>query len=212
MYYNYSISDKVGQFYEKSKDPKEGFEKVIYGTDNKVTYHRYTSRVQGRLEKVEIKSFPEKKLTFLDVTLRDGENTISVSTQLKRSNGNFNDNVTRLVSCLQGADFGEAISLSCKKNGDYLNIYCNYVDRKDGDGKGISTGYIPNTDIPRAEKSKDPLTGQDTYKWEKVTEFWQGKLQELLKKSEMFSSQNQGSSVSYSTPPAAPASSDDLPF
>lgn len=209
MYYNYSISESKGQFYEKSKDPKEGFEKVIYGTDNKVTYHKYTPRVQGRLEKVEIKSFPEKKLTFLDVTLKDGENNISISTQLKRLNGNFNDNVTRLVSCLTGADFGENIVLSCKKNGNYLNIYCNYVDRRDADGKGISTGYIPNTDIPRADKSKDPLTGQDTYKWEKVTEYWQGKLQELLKRSEEFSSKKEPVSVPESS---AAILSDDLPF
>ena len=197
MYYNYSISDKVGQFYQKSKEPKEGYEKVTYGAENKVTYHKYTPRVSGVLKKVEIKTVPEHRLTFLEVTLKDGEDMINISTQLKRPNGNFSDSTTKLISCLYGADFEQAVTFSAKKNGEYLNIYCNYVDRKDAEDKGISTGYIPYEEIPKAGKSTDPLTGTDTYDWTKVNEFWTGKLMEVLKRGE----------ASSNTPPATPPAS-----
>lgn len=217
MYINYSISDSKGLFYEKSKDPKEGFEKVVYGTDNKVTYHKYVNKVQGVLESVEINSIPDKKLTFLDVVLKSGGDIVKVSTPLKRANGNFTDAATCLISCLFAADFNEEVTLSSKKSGDYLNIYCNYVNRLNEDGKGMSAGYVPNSAVPRADKSQDPLTKQDVWDWTKVTAFWTGKLTELLErsKSEGTTSTHGDSKtpgVQNMAPPVVKDLDDDLPF
>jgi len=189
-YNNYSISYGKGMLYLKSKEPKEGFEKVFYGTDNKVTYHKYAKIIQGVLTKVETKEleFEGKKLHFMEVTLVDGDTTNRVSTPLKNSKGNYTDEVKSLVSALNGAEFGEVVTLSISKTKsektgkDFLNVYVNYTQRLGENGKGLSTGYIPFDEIPRPEKEEDEDLGV-SWNWKPVNKFFAQKIKELESRS-----------------------------
>src|SRR5690349_19547113 len=101
-YNNYSISMSKGKLYLKSSEPKEGYEKVTYGTDNKTTYHQYVNSIKGDLKYFDVKEvdYQGKKLSFLEVSLIDGDISNKVSVPLKNSKANYTDEVKALVSAL----------------------------------------------------------------------------------------------------------------
>lgn len=202
-YNNYSISLGKGKLYTKSSEPKEGYEKVTYGTDNKVTYHAYKDSIKGILKYFDTKEveYQGKKLAFLEVTLIDGEVSNKVSVPLKNSKSNYTDEVKALTSALNSAEIGEEVTLSAvkttstsAKNGkEYtnLNIYINYVNRLGENGKGLSTGFISFDEIPKPEKEDDEDLGV-TWNWKPVNKYYAQKIKELQAKF-------QGAST---TPPA----------
>lgn len=192
-YNNYSISLGKGKLYLKSSEPKEGYEKVTYGTDNKVTYHAYKDSIKGVLKYFDTKEvdYQGKKLSFLEVTLIDGEVSNKVSVPLKNSKSNFTDEVKALVSALNSAEIGEEVTLAAvkttttsTKNGkEYtnLNIYINYVNRLGENGKGLSTGFIAFDTIPKPEKEDDEDLGV-TWNWKPVNKYYALKIKELQAK------------------------------
>ncbi len=191
-YMNYSISRGKGKFYLKSAEQKEGYEKVTYGTENKVTYHKYFDRVEGVLKYFDTKEAQTsdgKKLQFLEVTFINGEDNNKVSVPLKNSKGNYTDEVKAIVSALNSADIGQNMTMTVKKStwesngksGENLNVYLNYVDRKNDEGKGLSTGFIAFNDIPKALREEDEDLGV-TYDWKPVNKFWAQKIKEIKEK------------------------------
>jgi len=191
-YNNYSISLGKGKLYLKSSEPKEGYEKVTYGTDNKVTYHAYKDSIKGILKYFDTKEveYQGKKLSFLEVSLIDGEVSNKVSVPLKNSKSNYTDEVKSLVSALNFAEIGEEVTLSAVKsittgkNGkEYtnLNVYINYINRLGENGKGLSTGFIKFEDIPKQEKEEDEDLGT-TWNWKPVNKFYAQKIKELQAK------------------------------
>lgn len=192
-YNNYSISRGKGKFYLKSATPQEGYEEVTFGEGQK-TYHKYFDRVQGVLKYFDTKEAQTKdgkKLNFLEVTFIDGDNSNKVSVPLKNSKSNYTDEVKALVSALNGADVGEEMQMTVKKSaweangksGENLNVYLNYVNRKNDDGKGLSTGFIAFGDIPKPEKEEDEDLGV-SYNWKPVNKFYAQKIKEIKAKFE----------------------------
>lgn len=190
-YNNYSISRGKGKLYLKSQTPQEGYEEVIFG-ENQKTYHKYFDRIQGVLkyfDEKEAQTKEGKKLRFLEVTLVDGDIINKVSVPLKNSKGNYTDEVKALVSALNNADVGEPMQLSVTtkywesngKSGENLNIYLNYINRKNEDGKGLSTGFINFNDIPKAEREDDEDLGV-SYNWKPVNKFFVQKIKEIQAK------------------------------
>lgn len=208
-YNNYSISLGKGKLYLKSSDPKEGYEKVTYGADNKTTYHKYENTIKGKLKFFDTKEvdYQGKKLSFLEVSLIDGDISNKVSVPLKNSKLNYTDEVKALVSALNSAEIGEEVTLSPVKttstsNGkEYLNIYINYVNRLGENGKGLSTGFINFNDIPKPEKEEDEDLGT-TWNWKPVNKFYAQKIKEIQAKFQNNSSQPEVSKPS--TPTATP--------
>ena len=206
-YNNYSISHSKGKLYLKEKQPTSGYEEVTYGTDNKITYHKYVDSIRGVLKYFDVKEaeFQGKKLSFLEVTLVDGDDNNKVSAPLKNTKGNYTDEVKALVSALNGATVGEEVTLTVKKTTseskgktyENLNVYINYVNQLGENGKGLSTGFISFNDVPRPEKEEDEDLGT-TYNWKPVNKFYAQKIKELQGKFQ--------SDSSASTPsPAQPA-------
>lgn len=192
-YHNYSISHSKGKLYLKSAEQKDGYEKVVYGTENKTTFHKYTDSIKGVLKYFDVKEveFQGKKLSFLEVTLVDGEDNNKVSAPLKNTKGNYTDEVKALVSALNSADVGEEVTLTVKKTTseskgktyDNLNVYLNYVNRKNEDGKGLSTGFISFNDIPKPEKEEDEDLGI-SWNWKPVNKFYAQKVKEIKERFE----------------------------
>ncbi len=191
-YNNYSISNGKGKLYLKSAEPKEGYEKVTYGTDNKTTFHKYENSIKGVLKYFDTKEveYQGKKLAFLEVSLIDGDVSNKVSVPLKNSKLNYTDEVKAMVSALNSAEIGEEVTLSTvkstttAKNGkEYtnLNIYINYVNRLGENGKGLSTGFISFDEIPKPEKEEDEDLGT-TWNWKPVNKYYAQKIKELQAK------------------------------
>jgi len=192
-YQNYSISFGKGKLYLKSAEPKEGYEKVVY-QENKVTYHKYVDQIKGQLKYFDTKEaeYQGKKLSFLEVTLIDGEESNKVSAPLKNAKGNYTDEVKALVSALNAAEVGEEVTLTVKKststgkNGkEYtnLNVYINYVNKLGENGKGLSTGFISFSEIPAPDKEEDEDLGT-LYSWKPVNKFYAQKIKEIKEKFE----------------------------
>lgn len=222
-YNNYSISSGKGKLYLKAKQPTEGFEEVIYGTEGKKTYHKYFNSMKGIPKYFETKEVQHngKTLRFLELTLVDGEDHNKLSTTLKNKNG-YTDEVKQLVSALHNLDLGEEVTLSVNK-GKYINklgleketfnVYINYTGRLGENGKGLGTGFIPFAEIPKAEKEVDEDDGEVTWNWKPVNKFFTAKIKDIEAKFQG------GVTTSASTAPTSTSTaqpkeevSNDLPF
>lgn len=190
-YNNFSISSGKGKLYLKEKQPTQGYEEITYGTEGKKTYHKYQDSIKGTPKYFDIKEiqYDGKTLKFMELSLIDGDVSNKVSVPLKNSKGGYTDEARALLSALVGMDLGEEVTLSTKttttngKNGkEYknLNVYINYVNRLGDNGKGISTGFIPYTDIP--SPIEKIVAGDKTWDWTPQTEFFYTKLQEVQAK------------------------------
>lgn len=226
-YNNFSISSSKGKLYLKEKQPTEGYEEVSYGTEGKKTYHKYFSSIKGTPKYLESKEvqFDGRTLKFLELTLVDGDINNKVSVPLKNKGG-YTDEVKLLLSTLNGLELGEEVTLSTAKSSyknkkgedkEQLNIYINYVNRLNDAGKGLSTGFIPFSDIPKP--TSKVVAGDTTWDWSEQTEFYYAKLTELLERFKNTSTNTQPSAPqpqAEAPKPSAPSSNvtepDDLPF
>ena len=187
-YNNYSLSSSKGKLYLKSKTKQDGYEEVKYGTDGtSVTYHKYVQSIKGIPTYLETKEITHegRVLKFLELTLVDGEDANKLSVPLKNKGG-YTDEVKALVSALNGLDLGEEVTLNPVKNKytnkqgvekEQLGVYINYVNRLGENGKGLSTGYIPFTDIPKP--TSKVVAGDTTWDWSEQTEFYWKRLTEI---------------------------------
>jgi hypothetical protein len=232
-YNNYSFSLGKGKFYLKSKTPQQGYEEVIYGMEkDKVTYHRYVDTIKGTLKYFDVKEvdYQGKKLSFLEVSLVDGEVSNKVSVPLKNSKGNYTDEVKAILSSLNNAEVGEEYTMAMRKtatvgkNGkEYINIVCylNYVNQLDANGKGVSTGYIAYEDVPKPEKDEDEDLGV-TWNWKPVNKFYAQKVKEIQAKFPTYAKTEAPQAEVVQEPTPAPKvveeiafpmlEDDDLPF
>lgn len=223
-YKNLSISSKKGSFYQKSKDPQEGYEKVVYGTDgDKVTYHRYENNITGTPKAFAEKevSFDNKNIMYLELTLENGDEEIKISTVSRNANGYTTDAKT-LISAMYGYDqLGEPATLTAKKKtytkkdgtqGDSLAIYMNYVNIMGDNGKGLSTGYINFNDVPKAKEITK--AGKKSWDFTDVEEFYYEKQNEITERLEKGDTSSKNSPAPANAPEAkqVPVPNDDLPF
>jgi hypothetical protein len=190
IYNNFSISSGKGKLYLKEKQPTEGYEEVTYGTEGKKTYHKYFNSIKGIPKYFQSKEvqYDGRTLKFLELTLVDGDTSNKVSVPLKNKGG-YTDEVKLLLSALDGLKMGEEVTLSTTKSSyknkkgedkEQLNIYINYVNILNDAGKGLSTGFIPFADIPKA--TPKVVAGDTTWDFSEQTEFYYAKLTSILEK------------------------------
>lgn len=214
----FNLSRKKGQFYLKSKEPQEGYEEVTYGEGQK-TYHQYHKSIKGVPTYFGTKEVDYKgtKLNFLELALEDNGTTNQLSVNLYNKNG-YTDEVKTLISALDGLEMGEEVSINpttskyVAKNGkeyNNLNIYINYLNRKDENGRNPSTGFIHFDSIPKPVKKT--VAGRDVWDWTEQTEFYYQKIQEVEKKFATSEEPSVPSKEEDKTNNSRPES-DDLPF
>lgn len=202
-YNNFSVSKKMAQFYLKESQPTEGYQEVTYG-EGKKTYHKYFKQVQGvptyfGTKEVE---YDGRTLRFLELTLQNGEDSNKISVSLKNKGG-YTDEVRKLVSVLNIADLNEEIVLSMRNNKyttkkgvekEDLQIYGNYVNRKNAEGRNESTGFIPYDEIP--QPIQKTVAGDVVWDWTPQTEFYYQKIQEI---EERFKNKDESTPVKKET-------------
>lgn len=185
-YNNFSISRGKGKLYLKEKQPTEGYEEVTYG-EGKKTYHQYHNRIKGVPEFFGVKevNYQGRTLRFLELSLKDGDTVNKVSVNLKNKGG-YTDEAKALISALKNLELGEEVSLSAVKNvsegkngktHENLNVYINYLGRKDENDKNPSTGYIHYKDIPKPIKKE--VAGDTVWDFTPQTEFYYQVFQEI---------------------------------
>lgn len=202
-YNNFSVSKKMAQFYLKESQPTEGYQEVTYG-EGKKTYHKYFKQVQGvptyfGTKEVE---YDGRTLRFLELTLQNGEDSNKISVSLKNKGG-YTDEVRKLVSVLNIADLNEEIVFSMRNNKytnkkgvekEDLQIYGNYVNRKNAEGRNESTGFIPYDEIP--QPIQKTVAGDVVWDWTPQTEFYYQKIQEI---EERFKNKDESTPVKKET-------------
>lgn len=216
-YNNFSVSKKMAQFYLKESQPTEGYQEVTYG-EGKKTYHKYFKQVQGvptyfGTKEVE---YDGRTLRFLELTLQNGEDSNKISVSLKNKGG-YTDEVRKLVSVLNIADLNEEIVFSMRNNKytnkkgvekEDLQIYGNYVNRKNAEGRNESTGFIPYDEIP--QPIQKTVAGDVVWDWTPQTEFYYQKIQEI---EERFKNKDESTPVKKETKKKeSVVGEDDLPF
>lgn len=190
-YQNFSLSRKQSKFYLKQSQPTEGYVEVTYGTngENK-TYHKYFDKIEGVPTTFETKevSFEGRTLKFMELSLTEGDTINKLSVPLK-NRGGYTDEAKALTSALNNLEIGERVSIVARKttttgkNGkeyENFNIYINYVDRTDENGKNPSTGYISYEDIPGPIKKE--VAGDVTWDWAPQTEFYYERINKIQEK------------------------------
>lgn len=226
-------SASKGKFYEKSKEPKEGYEQVTYGTDNKITYHKYHDRVEGVVKGISSRSFTyegrEIYTLEVNVAATNGDD-ISISMPMNTQSGSYTSLVQGFISSLENYKVGEPVSISVyineykTKSGEDRKkdaVYISYINIKNDEGKQQGTGFIPYTEIPPL--GSKVVAGKTIWNADDQTEFF---YQKLLSISARLSSNSQPAATNSASPApsnkpaasskAAPAASitedDDLPF
>src|SRR5699024_1029622 len=144
-----------------------------------------------------------RTLRFLELSLEDGDTINKISVNLKNKGG-YTDESKALFSALRGLEVNQRVSVnpvrstSEGKNGktyENLNIYINYLDREDENGRNPSTGYIHFKDIPKPTKKE--VAGDTVWDFTPQTEFYYSVFQEIEKKFD-----NVGATTQQ--PPATP--------
>jgi len=219
-YNNFSLSASKGKLYLKSTTPKEGYEQVIYGVNkDKITYHKYYDSISGVIDKVEAKKveYQGKPIHFLEIIFKEDGGVINKISVVSKDKGNYTNEARTLISSLYHLKQNEPITVTTK-TGTYtnskgvekttLNVYFNYQNIFKEDGKSESAGFIPFSDIPKAEVKE--VAGENVYDWTAQTEFYYKILNKIIEKFA-------GKSDAPDTKPedATPSTSvedDDLPF
>ena len=236
-YFNFKISQKRAKFYQSSKEPRDGFEKVEYGMEEpkKVTYHKYLDKLHGVVKSVGVKEiqYDGRTLKFFELVLVDGDNQYAISASLRNAKGtNYTTEVKQIVSCLDNYTAGEPVTVSLsnktsvgKDGKEYtnFNMYMNYQNILDDNGRGKSTGYIPFDQIPKSEVEE--VAGEKLYTFKAQMNFYYEKIKALSEKfpfTQQAVAQTAPPPAQQPTPSAAPApaakpapaveNDDDLPF
>lgn len=235
-YINLSLDFKRAKFVEKSKEPKDGFERNDWTFHDRTgtNYRRFINSISGVVTNVkeEKVDFGGRSNTFLKVFVKDNitGDTNVISVDLWGKYGMESDAKT-LLGGLRGMIVGEEVTMTPKENlytnkkgveKKALNVYINYKNiRNDVDGKSSSTGYIPYNEIPRLEEVVK--LGKTTWNSDKVDEFYYNILKSLETKFENNSTTTQSitnSNVPTTNPQDAFSTAveskvdehDDLPF
>lgn len=170
--------NKDGLLYEKSKEPKEGFNEVKLKNGSS-TYHKtYGGTDDGYLSYIGIKelTFDGGTKKLLEVAIKGENGTDKISFDLFKQNGALDDYIKNLAILLPNLDFGERINIvpSRKKNDRgyaVRSLFINYPD-KEGDDNYVKFAHMygDDGDIPPAKPTKKidgsisyDFTEQDTY-------------------------------------------------
>lgn len=193
-YINLKISGKNGKMYESSKEVKEGYVEVKYGKDNlETTYHKYYDKIEGEFSGFGISEMKSEKanITMLNVKIKGTEDIYTISVPLKTTYGGISDSAKALISSFNNAkpNHGYSVTTFTKKNEyngktyDNQVVYVNSLTEMGDNGKGLSTGFIPFSEIPRAKREDDGLGGV-TYDNKEVNLFFGAKIREISAKFE----------------------------
>lgn len=184
-----------GKFVESSKNLSEGFEKITYTDpetkEEKITYHKFYDSVVGIISSVGLNETQFGK--FLKVNVKTGADEITSIQVPYEDKYGYSRETKALISSLRGYELGEEIVINPlvksfkRKNGKDgmdVNFYINYKNKKNDEGKSLSTGYVAFTELPPLEVEEK--RGQKTYNNDKQMDFYYNILQEVIVKFEKY--------------------------
>ena len=181
MYTNYKIKSNKDKatFYTSSKEQLPGYIPVEI-KDKGTYYHKAVSNMEGAVERVFIKE--SKFGDTLDIWFKQESGDINIlSIPLWRSATSLNDYVKEFTKLLPNISYGQQVSIWLNnKNKDVNGFLYKNMYGKTGEEK-IEWGF-EIADIPKGEKSINPITKKEQYNFEKNNAFFYEKLQEGIAK------------------------------
>lgn len=178
---NYKIKSNKDKatFYTSSKEQLPGYIPVEV-KDRGTFYHKAASNMEGAVERVFIKE--SKFGDTLDIWFKQESGDIHVlSIPVWRTPTSLNDYLKEFVKLLPNISYGQEVNLWLNnKTKDKSGFLYKNMYAKSGEEK-IEWAFTME-EIPRGEKSVNPITKKDQYSFEKNNAFFYEKLQEGITK------------------------------
>lgn len=193
-YKNLTLNFKKAQFVETSKEPKEGFERNDWTMNDKsgTNYKKFYKNVKGVVTtiKEDKVNFNGREVNLLKVMLDESGSSdiISLAFELWGDYGMDSD-AMNMLGALRGMEKGEEVTITpvarlyTNRKGvekKAINIYINYVNKLNEEGKGLSTGFIPYDEVPKLESEEK--RGRTVYNSDARDDFYYDILKDLSQK------------------------------
>ncbi len=230
-YRNYSIKGSKGVFYESSKEPRdpvEGFNiRYESAQTHKVSYHKESPTLEGVLRKIGLKkfTFDHGPVTYVRIMFEEISGAVgTLSLPLMTQKGGLDNWIKAFMLYLPVLKKGQEIkiSLNRSKKDDKGFLFKN-VWMRDGDDAQIPWAYDPkdpNT-VPKAEKIKHPITGEEKWDFTAVDKWYYDYLMKVIDawggpdsedESKLGANETYVGNVSAEEAAQDAAAYDDLPF
>ena len=182
-YINYKIKSNKDKstFYISSKDKIEGYVEVQI-KDRGTFYHKYLSNISGVLETIKMRD--GKFGQTLELYLKQDNGDIGVlSTNIFRNTSSVDDFTKSLIRILDNLKKGEKYEFFLnnkskdKKEFLYKTIYASKIN---GEDKEKIEWSFENSEVPAGEKVKHPVTGVESWNFDKHNAFYYNKLKSFI--------------------------------
>lgn len=185
---------KDGRLARKSKEPREGFNKIettLKDGTVSVGYFKFEGGLDGYLTGID--THVTGNLAFYHIKLVDGDEAYQISIPCDHKA------VTPLISRFKNCDLQKKIEI-----GAFRNRECKDIIFVKQDGIKIEPFYTKDDpkDLPSPDTTRMP-SGQVKYNWDKVTAFFGVEVEKINKKLQ---------EIASGTPPQTTNNPDDLPF
>lgn len=182
-YVNFKIKSNKDRstFYTSSKEPVEGYKKIDLDTKG-VFYHKEVSNISGVLTNIKMRD--GKFGQTLEIYFEQPNKDIHVlSTNIFRSGTNIDDFTKSIIKLLPNLVIGEIYELwlnnklKDKRGFPYKSVYASKII---GDTKEKVAWAFDLSEIPSGEKVANPVTGDETWNFDKNNAFYYAKLKEIV--------------------------------
>lgn len=178
---NYKIKSNKDKatFYTSSKEQLPGYVPVEI-KDKGTYYHKLVNDMNGVIERVYTKE--SQFGDTLDVWFKQPNEDVHVlSIPVWRTPTSLNDYLKEFVKLLPNITYGQEVTMWLNnKTKDAKGFLYKNVYAKSGENK-IEWAFTQD-EIPKGEKSINPITKKEQYSFEKNNAFFYEKLQEAIKK------------------------------
>lgn len=182
--YTFLRINSLGELYETSKEPKEGFTKQE-GKEGNVYYTKsYQSTDYGRITYlgIEEKTFPTGKVKYLQLSIlsEDEQSVDVIQLPLIKQSGGLSDEVKKAIAILPSLDYSKTFVISSNRDKNERG----YIDRllyfrakaEEGEEKDtpikFSLKFGEKGNVPMFTVEEDPLaTSGKTYSYKEQDNF-----------------------------------------
>ena len=179
MYRNLKIKNN-GFFYESSKTPKEGFEKIETKTGG-IVYHKYYPNVSGRLRGIYLdkKEWGEIISLSLDDT-QDPTLRISIDLPVFSFGERVDDYAKSLIQSLENLKIGEVYNFGLNRvKTDSKGYLYKTIYIRDSSEQLVKWGFELK-DVPRATSKTSKVTGKTTWDFSEPDAFYYQELKRII--------------------------------
>lgn len=182
-YINYKIksNQERATFYTSSKEKIEGYKEVDL-KEKGIFYHKEVRDVTGTLETIKLRDGKFGKTVEIYLKQDNGDIAV-ISNNVFRNSTSIYDYAKSITKIIPGLKVGKKYEfwlnnkIKDKKGFLYKTVNANLLD---GENKAKVDWAFTKDDVPAGEKVQHPVTGVETWNFDKNNAFFYQKLQEFV--------------------------------